>query len=300
MDNLIDLHIHTNKSDGEFSPEEILYMAKEKNIKVISITDHDSLDAYNDEIFKLANKLNIQLITGVEISTKNEKCGIHVLAYNVDINNEKLKDMLYKIRNARHIYLYDVGKRLKEIGYEIDIDELDKIDVVTKAHISSHIVNETKNREKLIEEFGCVPERGTFIETIMNEGCIAYVSKYVPTLEEISEVIRNAGGKVVLAHPVAYSYTDGLSIDDVQNIIDRLKPDGIECYYILTTPENKKINEIEKWKELAIKNNLFMTLGSDFHRIKSECEISLGLIGEDIFILDDERIKIVESITLGE
>ena len=150
MDGLIDLHIHTNKSDGEFSPIEILNFAKENNVKYLSLTDHDSLDAYTEDVFKKAKELEINLITGVEISTKIDKCGIHVLGYNVDINNVALNEMLYKIRNARHIYLYDVGKRLIEIGYKIDIDELDKIDVVTKAHISSQIVSNKENEEKLL------------------------------------------------------------------------------------------------------------------------------------------------------
>ena len=147
MNGLIDLHIHTNKSDGEFSPIEILNFAKENNVKFLSLTDHDSLDAYTEDVFEKAKELDITLITGVEISTKIDKCGIHVLGYNVDINNVELNEMLYKIRNARHIYLYDVGKRLIEIGYKIDIDELDKIDVVTKAHISSQIVLNKENEE---------------------------------------------------------------------------------------------------------------------------------------------------------
>ena len=100
MNGLIDLHIHTNKSDGEFSPIEILNFAKENNVKFLSLTDHDSLDAYTEDVFEKAKELDITLITGVEISTKIDKCGIHVLGYNVDINNVELNEMLYYERQA--------------------------------------------------------------------------------------------------------------------------------------------------------------------------------------------------------
>lgn len=295
MDGLIDLHIHTNKSDGEFSPIEILNFAKENNVKYLSLTDHDSLDAYTEDVFKKAKELEINLITGVEISTKIDKCGIHVLGYNVDINNVALNEMLYKIRNARHIYLHDVGKRLIEIGYKIDIDELDKIDVVTKAHISSQIVSNKENEEKLLEYFGYIPNRGEFIEAIMNEGCIAYVSKYVPTLTEIYEVVKNAGGKVYLAHPVAYIHIDNLAKEDIQNIVNELKPDGIETNYILVNKENEKIDEIDRWNEFANKNNLFVSIGSDFHRFGNNHPV-VGLVGENIKISNEEKEMIIRNI----
>ena len=200
----------------------------------------------------------------------------------------------YKIRNARHIYLHDVGKRLIEIGYKIDIDELDKIDVVTKAHISSQIVLNKENEEKLLEDFGHIPNRGEFIETIMNEGCIAYVDKYVPTLTEIHDVVKCAGGKVYLAHPVAYIHIDNLVEEDIQNIVNELKPDGIETNYILVNKENEKIDEIDRWNNFANRNNLFVSIGSDFHRFGKNHPV-VGLV-DDIELSDEEKEIIIKNI----
>lgn len=102
----IDLHIHTNVSDGAFSPKEVIDEAVRNNVSVIAISDHDTVDAYNEDLFLYAKSKNIQLINAVEISTKWEKCGIHVLGYNFDLNDKSFRESLYKLRNIRHIYLF--------------------------------------------------------------------------------------------------------------------------------------------------------------------------------------------------
>ena len=84
----IDLHIHSNFSDGELTPFEIIDKAIINGINTISITDHDSIDAYNDELFNYAKEKNINLINEVEISTKFKNIVIHVLGYNFDLNNK--------------------------------------------------------------------------------------------------------------------------------------------------------------------------------------------------------------------
>ena len=151
MNRLIDLHIHSNLSDGELSPKEIIDRAVNNGVSVIAIADHDTTLAYKDELFNYAKENNVKLITAVEISTKYKGIGIHVLGYNFDINNMKLKEKLYAIRNARHIYLHYVATKLKELGYIIDVDTLDKIDAVTKAHIALNIVKNEENKYLLLK-----------------------------------------------------------------------------------------------------------------------------------------------------
>ena len=104
------------------------------------------------------------------------------------------------------------------------------------------------------------------IETVMNEGCPAYVKKETITPKEASELIRKAGGKVVLAHPVAYKYEDNLDINDILSLVNETKADGIEANYIYIDRNNNKINEIDKWNNFAKEHNLFVTVGSDFHK----------------------------------
>ena len=238
---MIDMHIHSNYSDGKLTPFEIIDRCIKNNVNKMSITDHDTVEAYNDELFDYCKNNNIEIITGVEISTRYNKKSIHVLGYNIDINNKELINKLETLRNSRHDYLYKVGTKLKELGYFINIEELDKVDSVTKAHIAE------------------------FIETIMNEGCPAYVKKESITPSEASKLIKNAGGKVILAHPVAYTYEDGLNENDILEIINTMDIDGIEANYIYIDRNNIKHDDIDKWNKFANKYNLETTTSSDFH-----------------------------------
>ena len=281
MSERIDLHIHTNLSDGELTPKEVINKAVENGVSIISITDHDTIEAYTDELYEYAQNNNIKLITGVEMSTKSGKATIHVLGYDFDIKNENLKEKLYMIRNARHKYLHDVSEKLTELGYAVNVEELDKVDSVTKAHIASDIVSNPQNQNKLLEVFGYIPNRGEFIETVMNLGCPGYVKKDTITPKEAAEIIRQAGGKVVLAHPVVYTYIQKLTDEEIIKIAKEMNTDGIEANYIYVDTSGNKINEIEKWNKIAKENNLFVTTGSDFHS-RNGGHPEIGLINENI------------------
>ena len=223
MDKIIDLHIHTNKSDGALSPKEVVEEAIKNRVSAIAIADHDTIDAYSDELFDYAESNNIILVPAVEISTKTKKCGIHVLGYNFDLNDQNFREKLEKLRNARHDYLYGVSEKLEELGYKVNVSELDKIEAVTKAHISLDVISNKDNEVILMKNFGHIPNKGEFIETVMNEGCPAYVKKVTITPSEAAELIRSAGGKAVLAHPVAYSYEDGLTEEDILELVKDMK-----------------------------------------------------------------------------
>lgn len=294
MRKLIDLHIHTNISDGVLSPKEVIDEAYRNNASVISIADHDTIDAYTDEIFEYAKSKNIILIPGVEISAKAERSGVHILGYNFDINNKNLKEKLHQVRNARHKYLHEVAERLEKIGYIVNVNELDKIDSVTKAHIAIDIINNKKNEKILLKDFNEIPTKGDFIERLMNEGCIAYVEKDSITPKEAAGIIRQAGGKAILAHPVAYEYEDGLNEKDILEIVKDMNADGIESNYIYIDQSNKKVNESYKWNQFAKKYNLITTIGSDFHK-KDGIHKEIGLI-DDLVLPDEELEKIISNL----
>lgn len=288
----IDLHIHTKLSDGVLTPKEVIDKASRNNVSVISIADHDTIDAYTDELLNYAKEKKIKIISAVEISTKTDKCGIHILGYNIDICNEDLKDELYQLRNARHTYLHDVSKKLKELGYKINVKKLDQIDTVSKAHIAQDVVENIENKDLLMKAFNHIPEKGEFIETLMNEGLPAYVEKKTISPKQAAKLIRKAGGKVVLAHPVAYSYEDHLKEEDIQRLVDEISPDGIEANYIYVDRDNHIIDDIEKWVDFTKKNHLFTTIGSDFHS-SDGIRPEIGLVNTKI---DDSKINTDEMI----
>lgn len=292
----IDLHIHSNYSDGKLSPKEIINEAKKNKVKIIAIADHDTLDAYTEELFCYAKEYNIQLIPAVEVSTKINKAGIHILGYNVDIKNNNLQKKLKELRNSRHDYLHNVSNKLIELGYIVDIEELDKIEAVTKAHISEQIVNNKENEKLLLDIFGHIPSKGEFIETIMNENCPAYVKKVSITPLEAANLIREANGKVILAHPVAYTYEDNLSDTEILNIVNEIKADGIESYYVYIDRKNEKINDISKWNKYANELNIITTIGSDFHNF-DKYHPSIGLIKENIDLSQSEVDNLIKYLT---
>lgn len=283
MEKIIDLHIHSIESDGTFTPSEIIDEAVNNGIKIISIADHDTLAAYNQTLLSYAKSKNINLISGVEISAKTNKAGIHILGYNIDINNKELKGKLKTLRNARHDYLVKVSKKLTDLGYHINIEKLNKIEAVTKAHIANDIISNDKNKELLFNTFGHIPNKGEFIENLLNEGCIAYIKKETISPKEAATLIHKANGKVVLAHPVAYQYEDNLSDQEIIDLIKEINADGIESNYVYIDRNNKKINELSKWNKIAEELNLIATIGSDFH-IKDNLHPSIGLKSENIQI----------------
>ena len=291
----IDLHIHTNKSDGLLSPKEIIDEAKRKHVQTIAIADHDTIDAYTDEVYNYAKDNEIELITAVEISTKTKKCGIHVLGYNIDTSSKYLNESLKKIRNARHDYLHNVANKLNEMNYILNINKLDMIEAVTKAHIAMDIISNKTNEKQLLKQFGHIPSKGEFIETIMNENCPAYVKKETVTPKEAAEIIRKAGGKVVLAHPVAYIHEDNLTMNEILEIINDMKADGLEANYIYTDRNNNIVNEIEKWNKFAEENHLFVTIGSDFH-MEDGNHAEIGLENVGVVLEDEKANEILEKI----
>lgn len=295
MEKIIDLHIHTSCSDGKLTPREVIDMAVNNNVSIISITDHDTILAYNDELFDYAKKLGIRIIPGVEISTKNNKCGIHVLGYNIDIYDEEFKNNLDKLCNARKIYLNEVVEVLRRLGYVVSLDRLEEIEVVTKAHIAEEVVSNKENYELLIRNFGHIPNKGEFIETIMNEGCPAYVKKYTISPREAVELIEKAHGVAVLAHPVAYKYEDRLTEDDITKLVNEMNVEAIEANYIYIDRNNNKINECSIWREFALKNKLITTIGSDYHEDDGLRPV-IGLLGEDIEMSEKDLDKMIEYL----
>lgn len=294
----IDLHIHTTMSDGSFTPKQVIDEAVKNGVSTISIADHDTVEAYTEELFIYAASKNINIIRGVEISTKNSKVGIHVLGYNYDLENEEFKESLKRIRNARHDYLHNVSKKLNELGYALNVEELDQIDSVTKAHIALDVISNKENEGILIKEFGHIPNKGEFIETIMNENCPAYVRKESVTPKQAADLIRKAGGKVVLAHPVAYVHEDALTDEDILDIVNDMKPDGLEANYLYADKYNNKFDETKKWNEFAKEHNLFVTAGSDFHN-KDGIRPEIGFVNTDFVLSEDTINEIIRNLSVN-
>jgi len=247
----LDLHIHTTKSDGTFSPEQIIQLTARNNIRTIAITDHDTLAGLEEARFH-ASKADIRIIDGIEISAKCTDGILHVLGYGIDIHSHSLKKNLsdfQKIRKNRNLKIIE---KLNQLGMEIREEEILKeaksMRSLGRPHIASLLVRK-----------GIVKNIKEAFEIYLGNGGQAFVCKEVFTARESIEMIRNAGGKAVLAHPS----TIKLKNESLRQFILQLKEaglNGVEVYSSIHTRE-----EINVYLEICKELNLLVSAGSDFH-----------------------------------
>ncbi len=265
----IDLHIHTKTgSDGNLSVEEVFREAKERKIDLMSITDHDSIDA-QDRAIALAREYGITYITGVELNVtfpypSGKSISLDFLGYQYDINNEALKSKLQLIREHRERRAHQI---LEKLNAEFDKENIERFteedlnniqDSVDGAFGRPHIAN------YLIEK-GIVSSKQEAFDKYLVK---CDVPKYPLSLAEASELVRNAGGILVHAHPNDPNGTSLVSITGDLNqqteIIERYMLDyidGVECWHPRHDAETTA-----HYLEFAKKHSLVMTGGSDCHQ----------------------------------
>ncbi len=267
----IDLHIHSNASDGKLSAQELIAEAKARKIDFMAITDHDNISCQTAAI-ATAKKADIKYITGVELNVtfanpkykEGKPFSLDFLGYQFDPENTVLKNKLVlmaKYREERAVKILDNlnTEFRKENIKELTIEDLHKIQEnvegsLGRPHIADYLVKK-----------GIVADR---LEAFNKYLVKCDVPKYPLQLEEASKLIREAGGKLILAHPIDACGISLLPITKVlseqtQIIQDTLLPyvDGIECWHLSHTPESTS-----HYVAFAKKHGLLMTGGSDCHQ----------------------------------
>ncbi|HHW31278.1 MAG TPA: PHP domain-containing protein [Clostridiaceae bacterium] len=262
MSKYIDLHVHTKASDGTLSPSEVVNRAKKMDLAVIAITDHDTM-AGIPEALKEADKVGIEVLPGIEISVEYEP-ELHILGYFPGNSYLNLQNsLLKKLQKAREIRNNKVINRLNELGIDISMDELEEEasgDIIGRPHIAT-----------VLKKKGYVNSVRDAFDKYLSVGAPAYFSKAKLTPQEGIMQIADAGGIPVMAHPLTLGY----SYEELNELLAELKKiglKGIEAYYTEHT-----INDTIALLELAKKNELLVTGGSDFHgEVKPEIEIGRG------------------------
>lgn len=254
-----DLHIHTNASDGDLSPEELIEKVSRKNLEIISITDHDTINGYLDAKPHAAEK-EIELIPGVEISTIWGKREIHVLAYAFDDEDEKFLQLLVNQKKARRKRMKAIVEVLKSEGIDIDYDEVRAESFtgnIGRPHAASVLIN--KGYVASVSE--------AFIRYLSTDKINQIKTEYAE-LEEVLEIVHNAGGVLSVAHPGPL-YTQ----NEMKELL-KYPFDGIECIH---PSHSYKVQKM--FLDIAKSNNLLITGGSDFHGSgKSEYDPYLGVV----------------------
>ena len=243
-----DLHIHTNESDGTFSPEEVLEHASECNLKAIAITDHDSVTAINPAV-RIARQYGIEIIPGVELTTYTpDDIEIHILAYCFDYHKTQFLEKLDLLKKGRLQRAEEIISRLNKAGIDISVSDVTALSgkgAVGRMHIARALVG-----KKYVKT---IPDA---FRKYIGKGRIAYAKKWTLSPDEIMDFISSAGGISVLAHPGI------LGRDRLIPWLIKAGLQGLEVYH-----SNHSPTDVKRYISLAQKNNLIITGGSDCHGI---------------------------------
>jgi hypothetical protein len=248
----IDLHSHTNYSDGHLSPKELIDRAHNMQVNVLAITDHDTVDGIQEAMdYQSKQKRSMQILSGVEISTSWHNFDIHILGLNVDHNNAQFLSRLEQQSQERDRRAQQMSDKLAKVGIE-NVFEQAKIlagkGQITRAHFARVLVE-----RRVVKDFDAV------FKKYLGKGKKAHVKPQWVVIEEAIKWIQDAGGKAVLAHPGHYDMTSKWLKRLVAEFANA-GGDGMEVVHSHLTPERKKL-----LADMATEHNLQASSGSDFH-----------------------------------
>ncbi len=270
----IDLHIHSTASDGSRTPSEILSLAEKLNLGAIAITDHDTIEG-SVEALKNDLPASLNFLTGVEISSNPpiplpSSGSLHILGYGIGTGNPELNQALSVLQKARKNRNPDILKRLENLGIDISIDEIQK-KVKTSQIGRPHIA-------QIMLAKGVVKTMNEAFDRYLGKNRPAYIDKYRIECENAIELIRNAGGIPVLAHPGLIKAEDPEGLKQLVSVLKDMGLMGIEVFYTDHTQ-----NQSVEFQKIALRHDLLVTGGTDFHG-EMHPDIQMGSGRGDMFI----------------
>lgn len=246
----IDLHTHSTRSDGTYTPTELVHYAVEKGLSAIALTDHDTIDGI-DEALDAAKGLPIEVIPGIEYSTEYKNRDVHIVGLFIDYKSPAFQSYLAKFMQSRTDRNHKLCANLQgadiDITYEALLSRFPD-SVITRAHYAAYLL-----------ENGYVKSRKEAFDRYLGDHTPYFVHREKITPEEVITVTRQAGGIPVLAHPTLYK----LGKEQLSILVSTLKAQGLmgmECLYSTYTPQEER-----HMNALAQAYDLLPSGGSDFH-----------------------------------
>ena len=246
----VDLHNHSYFSDGVFSPSEVVSFANEAGCNLFALTDHDTTDGI-DEARQTADKLSVDLISGVEISAFWRNAPIHIIGLDIDISNDVLQKGLNYNQRLRKERAEKISLGLYRAGVKDALEktqELSKTDMITRTHFA----------QMLIREGYCKDMKSVFRRFLTGKKPGAFRVEW-RSFDEVVGWIHAAGGLAVIAHPFRYRMTQ----TKIKNMLIDFKEvmgDGVEVVTATSTEE-----EITLSNQWAKEYKLLSSCGSDYH-----------------------------------
>lgn len=282
---MIDMHLHTHYSDGTLSPAELIRRAAERGVKTLAVTDHDGFNGI-EEALEAGDRFGVTVIPGVEFSTimkgeeldlapahyAGEIINMHILGYEIDIQNEALVKAVEEMRKKRQERNRKLLSALNRIGYKIGEEDLLQRkgqDYVGKPNFALALVKRGYAKS--------AKEANTPGHFLRHPEARQIHREKIHVREAIS-LIKNAGGYAVLAHPMKVKFPG----EERCHVFERLEPlldklqewglDGMECYYSTHTKE-----QAARLVDMATGRGLLITAGSDFHGPEFDVHVDIGV-----------------------
>jgi len=272
----VDLHVHTTASDGTHSPAEVIELAKKAGLAAIAITDHDTLSGAIEGV-KLSREMKFEVIGGVELSSDLNGTDVHILGYLIT-RYRIIQKVLDELQNLRSTRAERMVRKLNRLGINISIEDVlreARGDSIGRPHIAAAMVRR-----------GIVPSTRYAFRYYIGDNGPAYIPKPKLTPIQAVELILASGGVPVMAHP-------GLTEND--HIIEELVKHGLRGLEVFYPMHDE--GQIERYLEMAEREGLIVTGGSDFHgATKPDIQIGSVTVGyESIERLRKEAEKIWNS-----
>ncbi|MES2272841.1 MAG: PHP domain-containing protein [Chlamydiota bacterium] len=264
-----DLHCHSNCSDGSEDPRVLLRLAVQADLQGLSITDHDTMDAYTPELFADAESLGIRLLPGIELSAEQDQVPVHVLGYGYDLKSFSLKNFLIEMNQRRAERNRAILRKLEQ--KKMPMTEAELLEFAALARQKRTIGRPHIAQLMVKKKYVSSPSEA--FDKYLKEGASCYAAgiKYTPA-EAIAQ-IHQAQGKAILAHP---HFLKGGSF--LKKLLS-LPFDGLECYYARLS----KVQETP-WLKIAKERNWIATGGSDYHgELKPHIPLGSSWVGEHTF-----------------
>lgn len=272
--NIVDLHVHSTKSDGTLTPTELVNYAIEKGLSAFALTDHDTTEGI-DEAFEAAAKHNkaiahgekdgipLEIIPGIEFSTEYLGKDIHILGLYIDYNSSAFKEKIQAFVDSRILRNQKMCASLASDGIDITYEKLlaeNRGAVITRSHYAKYLLNH-----------GYTTSMKEAFERYIGDHCKHFIPREKITPMQAVELIREVGGLSFLAHPTLYHMSDRV----LEGLITELKEaglSGIEAVYSTYTQ-----GEEAQMRKFASKYDLLISGGSDFHgTIKPKLDLAVG------------------------
>ena len=265
----LDLHTHTTASDGQYSPTQLVDMAKGMNLELLAITDHDTMAGLK-EAQERADEVGMHFIPGIEISCQDVE-EIHILGYGIEPSNPDLLSACNTWSQARRDRGNLIGDYLSALGIDVDLD-------IVKSYAGDGNLGRPHFAKYLIEN-GIVDSRKEAFDLYLDtEEFKKSTDRKKPSPADAIKLIHSAGGKAVLAHPGNYKKAD------ITELVQRLAEvglNGIECFY-----SKHDESQIQEYLRLAKKYELRVGCGSDFHGEDVKPDVKLGMELDESFRKD--------------